>query len=759
MNKTGLAAFMSFCLLSGRLPAAAGEGAQVTEIRFELQPRTESKAALDGSLILRMKGEELRLPVKAGKAEAAKLPVSTVWEVSVDVAGYWAPGEVLRVGEASTVHGLSVWPAGKISGSLRMMDAGEPFPARLEARTGPPPVSRSKKSEIPKGSMSCPVDEKGAWTCEVPAGTLDLAFRAPGFVPQYRWGLEPKAGETLPAGILELRKGASLSGWVEVEGGAIAEGRCTARLKPLLGPGSSGPQLTARLQKASAERKVLKDGFFQLEGIAPGSYVLEVEQPGYAVARAFPLEIWERAETGLKQPVLLRRPLQIELSIAPPLDWLGRPWEVQVSRGADFSAGVDEPAYQGPVEAGGHVKIAGQAPGNYWVRVADSLGNGLYSQRDLRIEDQEDARLVIEIEILTVRGKVSLGKEPLAATLWFGGEHGALRVAIMSDEEGAFQGVLPRGGPWRVDVRAADPKIETHAKVEVNANRDGEAELDIKLPDTSVFGKVVDERDRPRPGARVSLATLVDEAGTRADEDGSFHLRSFPEGKGSLSASFSSADGELTSDEFVLEAVDSRPVGPVTLILRSTKAFSGRVQSSRGPIAGAVVQLSPLVPRTAYGAMARTGLDGSFSKTIPGKTERLSAIVSAPGHSLKAFEIPVIGDRVILHVSEEAGHLQVALPFSREQSEAQGLGFIIYQNGLLLPNPTLYRWAAGHGALFWEASEVHVPRLAPGPYEVCLAPPALVEDWDQSPRTERRCASGYLGDGATLQLDLAKKKD
>ena len=164
---------------------------------------------------------------------------------------------------------------------------------------GPP--GPAAKREIPKGQVSCPVDDKGVFRCTLPSAPLDVAFRAAGFVPRYRWGLAPRPGKVLEVGVVELKKGASLKGWVEVEGGPIANGQCVARLFPIVSTGGGDPALVERLRRAAAESPVGADGFFQLSGIAPGSYQVEVEQPGYAPARVFPVDVWPGAETALKQ--------------------------------------------------------------------------------------------------------------------------------------------------------------------------------------------------------------------------------------------------------------------------------------------------------------------------------------------------------------------------------------------------------------------------------------------------------------------------
>ena len=525
-------------------------------------------------------------------------------------------------------------------------------------------------------------------------------------------------------------------------------------------PGQGNPSLEARLRGTELEQPVNKEGFFQLEGIAPGTYQVEVRQPGYAPARAFPIEVWERSETTVKQPLLLRRPLTLDLSISPPLDWLDRPWKVSLQRRSDFSAGVEpESLRESEADRQGRLRIPGQTPGRFRIDVADSQGNNFFSAPDLQVESPEDARQLIEIDLVTVEGKIALGEEPLAASLWFGGRFGSANSRLESNPEGEFQGVLPREGTWNVDIQAKNPPLNTHAKVEIKADDRGRARVEILLPDTLVFGKVLDEAGRPVPKAKVFLHSLISRVGAESGEDGAFELRAVPEGRVQLTAAASSPEGPLTSDEIVVEAVDSRPAGPVNLVLRKTKDFSGRIRSPQGPVAGAMVTVHSLRPAMGITDSVRTGLDGRFSLKVPGKAETLGVVVSSPGGALKAFQVPAISDPVVLQIPEGAGELEVILPVPMKEAAEKGFILALAQDGVPLSPSTLLRWAAGHGMSYFTSSGVLAPRLAPGEYEACFGPAAITEssevaDWKSQRAT---CATGYLSNGSRLSLEIKKK--
>jgi hypothetical protein len=597
------------------------------------------------------------------------------------------------------------------------------------------------------------VNEKGQWRCTVPAGFLDLSFRVDRFVPQYKWGVRVEAGKILDVGGIELKRGSSLAGWITTEEGTFDASRCRVRLTHATAAGNPD-LLTARLQKAGNEGRASKDGFFQIEGVEPGSYVLKVEHPGYATATVTAMEVWPGSETQLKQVVLLRRPLALELAIDPPRDWLDRPWQAEVTREADFSLSLESsPTFSGAATREGIVKVLGQSPGRFLVEIRDSLGNRFYSEKNLRFEGPEDARRSIALRLITVRGTVRLGKEPVAATLWFGGRYGSQRVEMTSNEEGSFQGVLPKEGSWRVEVAAVEPVIDTEASVDVKADRNDVASVELLLPDTLLSGRVLDEANRPVPGSHVTLLGAEARLAVSTGDGGLFELRAVPEGRLVLSARASAAEGSLTSDEVMVEVAQGIPVGPVDLVLRRMESITGRVESLRGPVAGAAVSLAPRLPPMGLSQTTYSEMDGRFSSRVPAGTQTALAIVSAPGRALKAFEIPVSSDTTVLFVPEEGGELKVVLPFSPEDPQGHSFAPIVMQNGLPLPLRDLSRWAAGHGSKPSEENVLHIPRLAAGEYRVCLISVAVGE-----PATESKCAEGSLSEGGTLVLNLASSR-
>lgn len=749
------------CALVVPLPAE-GAPAKVdcsSAVQIELQPKPGIAAGLQGELVLRPiegGGEPVTLPSRVGTPNTTKLPCDSQWEVTSTFPESWAPRTLLVVGSSkeTVTSRITLWPLGRLAGSVKVVEKGQRPPKRLVVTTLAPRPPAPK--DVPKGSLDCPVDAQGKWECPpLPATIFDLVLSAEGFIPHYRWEVKVLPGKAADLGILKLERGASVAGWVDVEGGRIGAD-CRARLIPLVAPGS-GARIAEKVRSTGNEVPVRKDGFFQLVGVAPGNYSLEVRQEGFAPATVHPIEVWPRSETFLREPVTLKRPIRLELVVSPASDWLGRPWKVEVYRASEGNASFRDEVYAGPTDDQGVVAIANQPPARFRVHVSDSLDNR-FEMRDFDVNGPEEARQVFDLEILTVQGTVKLGKEPLAATLWFGGRHGSPGTRMESDQEGKFHGVLARDGWWRVDVSSSTPKFETRTRVKVEPDGQDRATVEIDLPGTRVFGKILDDTGRPLPSASFEISTEGVDMHTTTDETGSFDVRGLSEGMAFAGATFSQRDEEWVSDRISLFLRDGGEVGPIELRLKKKKRVSGTVRSALGPVPGAGIRVLPIHPVKLLGGDAvRTELDGSFTAQVPEGTETAAVIVSPPGHALSAFllslgEVP----QQPLMVSLEGGDLEVAVP-ERAKVEEEGLSLWVFQNGLLLPIQTLYEWATGHGKNLYVENRYAVPALAPGEYRACLVPQAAVIPWQDSGWTAplARCVTGQLTAGGTLRLDLS----
>jgi hypothetical protein len=257
----------------GLTSASAESVAQASQVEISFLPRVASKLPVKGFVVLRAaqdKIEPIRVTVTSTSKLSLQVPRGVQWEVSAELPGFWVPRKNLSVGSEDQPSRLTLdlWPMGTISGLVKVKEKGAPLPKQILVKTLAVP-SFLKRPSVPKGALDCPVDAKGAWSCSLPAASFDLVISAPGSAPSYRWGVQVPAGKTLSLGTIELKRGASVAGWVAVEEGRIEPRRCIARLA-LLASGGGTLQSSVELGRTALQREVREDGLFQFTGLALG---------------------------------------------------------------------------------------------------------------------------------------------------------------------------------------------------------------------------------------------------------------------------------------------------------------------------------------------------------------------------------------------------------------------------------------------------------------------------------------------------------
>lgn len=751
------AEFFALAIAAAGMVGAA-EPPEDLRLDVVLRPRAAAES-LRGELVLAPlraeAGEERRAAVEGTGTVAVTLPAG-VWRVCPDVPGWWGPCGQIELGSTSML-GLDLWPTARLTGTLRLAPGVEGvIPDAVTAQVQPswPPAAGF---EFPKSELRCPVQDDRRWACTVPAGLLDASVRVAGFVPRYAWGVEAPRGEEVAFGEVVLRRGSSLVGQVEVEGGDLGE-EARAAVTPALPPGGGSVEETKRLARVRLEAPVGPRGFFQIQGIPPGSYVLEVTQPGFAPARAFPVDIWPESETVFKSPLTLRRPLDLEVVIQPSRDWMDRPWRLRMFRRAEFSSGLDSnEVFHGPVGEDGRVELAGQAPGEFVLSVEDADGNRVHTDLHHVVRTPAEARITVELDTIFVEGELVLGDEPIPGRLWFGGRQGGERMEMAADLEGRFSGVLPRGGHWKVDVEAADGDVRSTTRVEVAPGPSGDARVRVELPDTELFGRVVDAAGEAVAGATAMLGAGGVGERSASGDDGSFTFRGFPPGIVAVSARAKRNGVDEVSDGAQVTVSESVPRGPVVLTLRPVRRLGGQVVSSRGPVPGAMVDVMPVRPVTAaFHDSDRADLEGRFEIDAHPAVEVVQITLSPAGFALSTQEAPATGEWV-LEVVEEGGTLVV------EAEEPPGTAgrhrLVVLREDLVLPTPLLHGWAQGHGVQWSPGAPSVVPMLAPGTYRACLGSEADfargVAERGHWSAGLIHCASGFLEPGGELRLEVA----
>lgn len=750
-------------ILLSALSSSAGEDR--ARLTLSVSPRAPLQADLSGKVTVRPltpPGEPFTATLSTAGTVTLELPAKSRFEVRAELAGGWVRGGEVEVGAAGseTAMKLPAWPWAKLTGRLRFPKGTTPTsrPRTVTVSTlAAPKTGRSE--EMPRGTLTCPLGSKGRFQCRLPAATYDLILVAEGFTPFYRTGVHVGAARPVDLGILTLQRGASVAGWVAVEEGAIWEGQCLARLRPAF-VGTGGFAVKASVSQARQEVKVRKDGFFQLVGVTPGSYSLEVAQPQLAPAILPQVDVAAERETFVRDPVVLRRPLRLTLQIDPPLDWLGARWRAQVYRdAAETPVPGGGTVFDGAATEDGQVAVAPFNPGTYSIRVSDSRGNRMSWQDKVQIGSAADARREIRIEYVTVKGTLRLGSEPLSGKLWFGGHTGAPRVEMESGTDGTFHGVVPRAGRYPVDIDVDEPAVTAQTEADVKPDRQGRATVEVRLPATRVFGRVVDDQGSPAEGAQVEVSTASNLLTLEAGSDGTFASRGLPEGLISFAARWQQAGRRWVASPLFVPVTEDHEVGPIEIHLRQTRLFSARVIGPGGPVAGAQLTVTPWLPRGAAGVSRRsTDLEGKVSLEIDGSAEQVAVEVMAAGYPLQVFQAAA-GPEATLSLTSERGTLSLKREGSLSEPEGRSpQQTFVFQNGLILRG--FAEWLHSHAQPQTggepKSRAVEVSDMAPGVYDVCRISYKEYPAWSLISGTPDpdHCTHGTLATGGTLELRL-----
>jgi len=755
MQTTKLAVWCS-CLL---IAVMRGHGALAAEtaLRLQLTGSSDTLPCQEGTLSIlpddktRTKIFEVDLPANL----LVPLEHGT-YRVSVEATGCWAGSRtiILEPGEKeeSTIR---VWPTAPIGGLLQVRRGHEP-PTELRVKFAP--SFKGQHATDPSGEVRCPVGPNREFECHLPAQELDLRISAPSFAPHYFWQMGLASEWSGDLGRVQLVPGASLSGWLVPEGEGDLEPK---EVKVEIVPhGLSEATNTAeeRLRDAMTLRGDLEaSGFFQFRSVPPGEYVLRVQSQRYAEA-SVGVSVVEDSASELRYPLLLSAPMKAEFVIDPPVDYYQRNWQIEIRRVDEFKSHFTEVA-EGEIPATGWFETTGLNPTLHQVTVRDSWGQQVFSD----IIDISEVLMPFSIEVgmVPIEGRVSLGEEPLESVVWFGGKKGATRIETRSDDSGYYRAVLPRPGLWRVELEANTPSVKRKlSNVEVeNWNGGDPVRVDLALENTKVFGRVEERDGGPPTGPTIVYAvkgTWERHVSKRVTSEGTFEFVGLEEGVQQLYAWGPESRSQPVAVDLLADQERS-----VTLTLEKQVTLLGQVVDESGnPVPGAFVTAQPASIPFLPSLRLRTDGNGLFEATVPEGSETVNFTVSSPGRTMAAFRRTTNGERrVILPLPAEGGRLDVLVGDRGllELTKA-GRSIVLFERGTPFSEGEILWWSSIYREADWSpsSSRISFPRLAPGTYEVCLVPVSGYHQWLLGYRERGACDSGTLSYLGELELDVSK---
>ena len=693
---------------------------------------------------------EANLP--AGEAVRFGLPPGR-WEFSAEAPGFWSEPVQLELpaGEGERRVELRVWPSAVLAGGVSL-PAGEEPPRDFAAFFRPAP-GVSKERAVPAGRAICPIVGK-KFTCTVPAGLLDVRAQFQGFVPRYLWGVNAATGKTVQVGTTQLVRGSAVQGFAVMANGAALPRDLKVSLKPAGSQAQTDP--AARVRGADLVQTVsINDrGFFEFDAVPPGEYLVEANAEPFAPARVTVRVTHGTVTEVVNPPLTLTEPLMLRAYIDPPLDPWGEPWRLELAR-LDRASSVFEKEPATRAEQDGSWVGRGLRPGRVWVNVLASRGNPFWT-REIELEPSSPP-LEIDIPFVKVRGTLRLGQEPLAARLYFGGQHGQIRVEARSNEKGEFTLVLPRRGDWDLAVSAAEPPVERSLRAVAVSPKPGseEALLSLRLPATVVRGVVENEAGAPVAGANVGLEPVAPGKDLQVfvvtDSRGHFEARGLPPGSLRLEAE---ADPDLRADIETVEVVEGRLLPPLRLVLRKSLIVEGLVGSQVAAVPGAMVKAQP-VGFPFLGVPANTSdSEGRFTLRLPRQTREVHLTVGAPGFALRLLRAAVPEDGPLSVGLDQASGTLIVESQETIVWVAPGPGLYVIHGGAFEGLGYLSLWAYRNGVdnSGPEQRRVVIPFLEPGAYTVCRVDAAARAALDQGVLPAKGCARGQLPANGELTL-------
>jgi hypothetical protein len=728
----------------------SGAAAETLISTFTEEPVTQQRALLRATPVF---GGDLAAPTSSPveiTIEApgeARIPLDQelAWRIDLETDGYWCAPGILAPHQPSAMFKLV--PTGIVESRLQIPENGTVEALRVRFQSA---VASAKATEPPmSGEISCPV-EHGTWSCSIPVGDLDIRIRAEGYISHYFWNVTVSKERSSDLGFLHLKRGSSVSGWVAAEDGLPLSPDSRVELVPMIATGSD-PSLKTRVQLHLLAKSVEK-GFFHFEGVAPGSFIVSVEQRGYLSERVSPVVVTEDAETEIADTILLYRPLDLEVNILPEQDLSENTWKLLL-----LAMDSMETSASGSANEAGLWVARGLRPGNYLLFLSDSQGTRMAVEH-VPLDDRRTS-YSIELPIVWVEGEVTLGAEPLPASLVFGGVSSSVSIKMDCDLEGRFIGWVPRPGLWNIDVMSDDPEIFRRlTNVEVEPRQGSEvAWLDISLPDTILEGSVLDEGGNPVPQANVLILRLPaaePPSYTSADDQGEFSVHGYPPGEYRLEARAQGEHGPLSSEPTAVVLAADAPTASVRLIMREMTEVRGRVVSSTSSgVPGASIRLSSIRGEGLPGIISpstQSDMEGRFVLEVPREIRHADLTVLAPGWVLSRSPVTIEAHgELVVPLSQDGGTLIVNLNDTADFTDLdQPRIFVIHNSGVRFDLGTLASWATMNGVVA-EDKRIIVPNMPLGAYSVCW--PRRNQD-TRSSTSMPRCMDGFLLPSGELEI-------
>jgi|GEM_PF-5134265 len=672
-------------------------------------------------------------------------PIGAGWTVTCKGDGVWCPTRVL-LDETPRLR-LPVFPQTSFEASLQP-PRGEALPETLELliegwilQEGRPPVGFT----VPANS------EEGRLSWAGPARRQDLRITTEGWVPLYRWDVEATPDSSVKLGPLELVRGGSVCGFAEHARSGEILANLEVRLQPAVDPQAVlPPEEEERMLRLERQSSTNDRGFFQIAGVPAGGYRMTLLDLTGSLAPLSIQSVEVTAGTETCFPELSLSPfLTLTVQVDPPSDPTGLPWRVQA---LPLPPEAGESVHRVATLPDGTARVSGLRPKPHLIEVLSSDGQRFAS---LREELVDDLVLPIELDLVEIDGRVTVGDEGLAARIEI--ETGQMdKVRLESNEDGFFSGWArsPAHQLVLVEVTAEEPPLSRRVEIREPQIRDDVLVLRIRLGDRALQGRVEDPEGAPVSSAEVVVRNPDGRSQSRkTDADGRFEIQGLEEGSHQISAHHPDIGRSAWTS---LEPPPQGSVDEVILTLEPETELAVEVRDASGsPVQGARVTLL-FPPPAATWLRGFTDVQGQILLNAPDNPLGAAIVqVAAPSQMIWSGCLAREPEGFVVNLpSGPPGAARLVTRSSPDRPPPTGGEAVLLTDDRgMLTSSDLAEWTMlTTGALGGET----VAGLAPGRYtrvwrsqpwwelaaELCLVGPPPGVEWET------------LAPGATVELPL-----
>lgn len=736
---------VAIALILGPVSARSAEGeARVLRVNVVKAPGADFPAR--GEIVGREESggtTEVRAPfeIPSGKPSlevAVPLPSQGRWWFSVEGKGLFSVPELLAFPIEARQATLQIRPLVPLAGRV-VADGGVSIEGRetlvLWRTPGSTDSWQSVKVRVSGGRVEA----------EIPAGTWDLAMKVRGCASHRRERAPVAPDSRLDLGTVRVVPGASLVGRVARRDGDANLGPKEVRIT--LTPAGEVPGRSAVGDAISLGRETRPTPFgeFQFAGLTPGHYNLRLFASGFA-REDRPVSISPDLETELRDRILLARPASLQVDLSPGVDSQGSPWVVELRESGE--GGWLPDAGMTRKSTAGMASFDGLRLGGDYVAVIRTGSGDSWRMQAVTMTGPR-TKLSVRLDGVAVVGRLTLGSEPLAASLAFGGRMAAPSIRAKSGEDGEFRANLPHAGRWAVDVNATAPRVSRSVAVDVPKAEGGEpSRILVEIPSTRLRVLVVDARGAPvTRHCLVRLeSVLTHESLDEETSTGELETVGLEPGQWIVYAESYRA----VSDRRTV-TIEKEGEQELTLTLAEKRMVKGVVVSSLGmPVPYSRLQMLRWDTKLdTFPAPVTADALGRFQLQVPTDVARVGVFVHAPGHAVTsvvlntseagtiAVEVPPTGGRVAFSFDSKA-YPPPRMPWISD-------GTLTFWAFLLTTSPETRVERRG------DRTFVEIPSYRPGPFGVCPSVLVGASDVDQ---VGQGCLFGAVSPGRELLLEL-----